>query len=101
MSLNTHTGYLHLTIDHKKFEKEYLCLWNSNGGGKGKGILYASFRNHLSSRGFKCEKINGANGFKEWTWSANDRYHTLESVFASSQRATSEAVITQNDSRRG
>ena len=48
MSLNTHTGYLHLTIDHKKFEKEYLCLWNSNGGGKGKGILYASFRNHLS-----------------------------------------------------
>ena len=98
MSLNTHTGHLHLTIDHKKFEKEYLCSWTSNGG---KGILYASFRNHLSSRGFKCEKINGANGFKEWTWSANDRYHTLESVFASSQRATSEAVITQNDSRRG
>ena len=95
MSLNTHTGHLHLTVDHTVFEKDYLSNW----GNSGKGIKYKSFRQQLLNRGFHC--ATGTNGFKEWTWSANDRYHTLESVFASSQRATSEAVITQNDSRRG
>ena len=81
MSLNTHTGHLHLTVDHTVFEKDYLSNW-----GKG-NVKYTSFSAMLLKRGFHCK--TGANGFKEWTWSANDKYDTLESVFASSQRATS------------
>ena len=83
MSLNTHTGHLHLTVDHTVFEKDYLSNW----GNSGKGIKYKSFRQQLLNRGFHC--ATGANGFKEWTWSANDKYGTLASVFAPSQRATS------------